>query len=153
MLQPGRRRRSWRIRQIKSPMPKYFRSHPFLNPRILAAGCLCLIATWLGLLSFAAPSSGAKNAANLSAGSAVVPSEFRGDVRDLPQTITDAERKNFIRPLELDYPVPAIKQLLPGATAEGQSILQSSDLAAAAMGQMPTPISSFDAMNYNANAG
>ena len=37
-------------------MPKYLRSHPFLNPRILAACCLCLIATWLGLLSFAAPS-------------------------------------------------------------------------------------------------
>src|SRR6266404_5315124 len=131
-------------------MLRRFRSSSF-NPRILAAGGLCLIATWLGVLSFAAPSSSSMSSANFKAGPPVTPTEFRGDVRDLPQNITETERKNFMRPLELDYPTPTIKQLLPGASAEGDSLAPSSIEAAAPMAPMPNPISSFNGMDFNFN--
>ena len=60
------------------------------------------------------PSSGDSNV-QITAGVPVVPSEFRGDVRDLPQSITPAERKLFHPPLELDSDPPRNKKPLPGA--------------------------------------
>src|SRR6516162_2515876 len=96
-------------------MPRRRSSRPsFFSPRVVAACGLCLIGAWLAMLSFAASSSGSSNAAHFRAGDPVVPSEFTRDLRDLPQTITDAERKTFIRPLELNHPLPVIKQVLPG---------------------------------------
>ena len=131
------------------PKPRRRSSRPALfNPRAIAAFALCLIGAWLGMLSFAASSSSSANAANFKAGDLVVAHEFRGDLRNLPQTITDAERKTFIRPLELDYPVPAIKQLLPGVQAQSAAGLKES---IAAMAPMPGPINSFDGMSFDLN--
>src|SRR6266481_5070688 len=97
------------------------------SPRIFAAIGLCLVGAWLAMLSLAAPTSGvSSSAANFRKGEPVVPSEFRGDLRNLPQTITPAQRKRFIRPLELDYPVPAIKQVLPGGSLEAQTLAPTS---------------------------
>ena len=53
-------------------------------------------------LSAQSPSGGSKLAGSAE-GQPVVPSEFRGDVRDLPQVITPEERKLFHPPLELDF--------------------------------------------------
>src|SRR5437016_5008852 len=116
------------------------------NPRIAAAFVLCLAGTSLAMLSFAAPQNQAPVAGIASTGPAVVPSEFRGDVRDLPQTITDAQRKSFIRPLELEPPPVGTKQVLPGARTEAPS-----PASASATAPMPNPTITFDGMNYNAN--
>ena len=129
------------------PMPR--RSRPALfNPRMIAAFGLCLIGAWVGLLSLVASSSSSANAANFKPGDPVVPHEFRGDLRNLPQLITDAERKTFIRPLELDYPVPAIKQLLPGARAQSSA---PSIANPATTAPMSSPNNSFDGMSFNLN--
>ena len=53
----------------------------------------------------------------ISAGKPVVPSEFVGDVRNLPQVITPAERKLFHPPMELEFDLPRHKKPLPGARA------------------------------------
>src|SRR5438093_1342946 len=117
------------------------------NPRIAAAVVLCLTGASLGMLSFAGPAAQAPVAGNVSKGPTVVPSEFRGDVRNLPQQITPAQRKRFIRPLELEAPSFGTKQLLPGAASfEGPNSAAPGPLA-----PMPTPIRSFDGMNFNAN--
>src|SRR6266404_7775838 len=102
-------------------MSKRRSSNPILNSRVSAGVGLCLVATWLGMLSFAAPSSSSSSAANIRAGDPVTPGEFHGDLRNLPQAITEEERKSFLRPMELDYPVPAIKQMLPGVSAAQNS--------------------------------
>lgn len=128
-------------------MPRGRRSYSFLSPCLFAAFGLCVIAILLGMLSFAAQSTGSASAAHFKAGEPVAASEFSGDLRDLPQTITEAERKTFIRPLELDYPRPAIKTVLPGASSAAPSSVGT----AAPMAPMPTPINSFDGMNYNLN--
>src|SRR6266480_448384 len=121
------------------------------SSRLFAAVGLCLIGTWLAMLSLAAPSSSfSASAGNFRAGEPVVASEFRGDVRNLPQTITPAQRKAFIRPLELDYPVPGIKQVLPGGSIVGQSLAPSLATAGPSA-PMPGPVTSFDGMNYNLN--
>src|SRR5229473_6756678 len=117
------------------------RKHPHsqsrrFSPRIFAAFGLCLVGAWLAMLSLAAPTSGvSSSAANFRKGEPVVPSEFRGDLRNLPQTITPAQRKRFIRPLELDYPVPAIKQVLPGGSLEAPTSVGT----AAPLAPMPGP--------------
>src|SRR2546425_9726060 len=49
----------------------------------------------------------------ISKGKRVVPSEFRGDVRKLRQRITQAERKLFHRPLELEFNLRRVKKPLP----------------------------------------
>src|SRR5437899_4249344 len=122
------------------------------SPRIFAAIGLCLVGAWLAMLSLAAPTSGvSSSAANFRKGEPVVPSEFRGDLRNLPQTITPAQRKRFIRPLELDYPVTAIKQDLPGGSLEAQTLAPTSVGTAAPLAPMPGPATSFNGMNYNAN--
>ena len=131
------------------------RSHPHrFNMRSVTAAGLCLLGACLGILSFAAPSSNAPQGARFRAGEAVSPREFRGDVRNLRQTITAAERKNFIRPLELDYPKPSIKQIVPGAYAGPQSLAPSvsADMASISpSAPMPTPASSFNALNFGQN--
>src|ERR1700682_6497321 len=87
------------------------------DPRILFALLLSSIGVWLAILGFAAPTPVSPSAATaITKGAAVVPSEFRGDLRQLPQSITPEERKQFIRPLELelDIPLPRNKLALPG---------------------------------------
>lgn len=80
------------------------------SPRIFLAFLLCAIGIWLAMIGFAAPTPAQPSAApRISKGETVVPSEFRGDLRKLPQTISPEERKLFIRPLELDIPLPATK--------------------------------------------
>src|SRR5436190_14514264 len=79
----------------------------------------------------------------ISAGEAVVPSEFVGDVRDLPQVITPEERKLFHPPLELEYEVPEHKKPLPWAQPENPVPLPGP------LAPMPTPAITFDAMNFN----
>src|SRR3977135_546592 len=116
------------------------------DPRILFALLLCSIGAWLAILGFAAPTPPSPSAATaITKGAAVVPSEFRGDLRQLPQFITAAERKQFIRPLELDIPLPKNKQILPGAQT-GPPVQLPGPLA-----PMPTPSISFDGMNFNSN--
>src|SRR6266513_557491 len=133
------------MRKHRHPKSGRYRS------RLFAAVGLCLIGTWLAMLSLAAPSSSfSASAGNFRAGEPVVASEFRGDVRNLPQTITQAQRKAFIRPLELDYPVPGIKQVLPGGSIVGQSLAPSLATAGPSA-PMPGPVTSFDGMNYNLN--
>src|SRR3984893_10249658 len=116
------------------------------DPRILLALLLCSIGGWLAILGFAAPTPPSPSAATaITKGAAVVPSEFRGDLRQLPQSITPEERKQFIRPLELDIPLPKNKQVLPGAQA-GPPVELPGPLA-----PMPTPSISFDGMDFNNN--
>src|ERR1700730_2965372 len=118
------------------------------NPRLFLAFILCSSGALLAMLSFAAPvpkpSSGQME---IRQGELIFPSEFRGDVRNLPQYITPAQRKLFIRPLERDIPLPATKQVLPGASlaAPTTQALQGP------LAPMPTPARSFDGMNFNAN--
>src|SRR5436853_564663 len=53
---------------------------PRLAARIFAAVTLCLLAMWLGMLSFAAPSSSSSSGAVFQAGPTVIAQEFSGDV-------------------------------------------------------------------------
>src|SRR5436190_24329776 len=76
----------------------------------------------------------------IRAGEAVVPSEFVGDVRDLPQLITPEERKEFHPPLELEFEVPLHKKPLPGAEPEIPAPVPSP------MAPMPTPAITFNAL-------
>ena len=116
------------------------------DPRILLAFLLCSIGIWLAILGFAAPTPVSPSAAlAITKGAAVVPSEFRGDLRQLPQSISPEERKQFIRPLELDIPLPRTKQVVPGAQLQPVIPLQGP------LAPMPTPSSSFDGMNFNSN--
>ena len=83
--------------------------------------------------------------AEISAPPLIVPSEFRGDLKNLPQSITPQERARFVGPPELEGPRPKNKQPLPGAPVRSQ-IAPSVPLA-----PMPNPTVSFDAMNFNTN--
>src|SRR5712691_8247250 len=85
------------------------------NPRVFLAFILCSSGALLAMLSFAAPMP-ASFQTEIREGERVRPSEFRGDVRDLPQYVSWAQRDAFSRrPRELDIPVPTNKQVLPGA--------------------------------------
>ena len=75
-----------------------------------------------------------------------MPSEFNGDVRDLPQVITPEERKLFHPPLELDFEPPQHKKPLPWAQPEIPTPLPPGPLA-----PMPTPAITFNAMNFASN--
>ena len=90
------------------------------------------------------PPSGGSNV-EITAGEAVVPSEFVGDVRDLPQVITPEERKLFHPPLELEFDAPSHKKPLPWAQPE-IPIPMPGPLA-----PMPTPAVTFNAMNFASN--
>ena len=114
------------------------------NPRIAAAVVLCLIGTSLGMLSFAQSTQSSSQvpvAGLASAGPTVTPSEFNGDVRNLTQTITDADRQAFLLRPEFEGPEIGMKQLLPGARAE----VPSPDVSAISA-PMPNPIVSFAGM-------
>ena len=117
------------------------------SPRVALATVFCLIGISLAMLSFAAPtsSSTAPVAGTVSAGPIIIKSEFNGDLRSLPQTITDAERLGFLRP-EFEAPDFGPKQLLAGARTE----VPSPDVSAISA-PMPNPIKSFDAMTWIAN--
>src|SRR5438552_335561 len=91
------------------------------------------------------PPSGESNT-QASAGEPVVPSEFTGDVRDLPQVITPEERKLFHPPLELDFELPQNKRPLPWAEPVVPTPLPPGPLA-----PMPTPAVTFNALNFASN--
>jgi hypothetical protein len=120
------------------------------NPRIFLAFILCSTSALLAMLSFGAPSS-ASFQPEISEGERVRPSEFRGDVRNLPRYVTSAQRDTFSRrPLEHDLPVPAIKQVLPGARP-APATGTSTQTIQGPLAPMPTPSMSFDGMSYFAN--
>src|SRR5204863_5874541 len=115
---------------------------------------LCLIAVSVAFLMVGAfseqlpakqqPSSGDLNV-KISAGEAIAPSEFVGDVRDLPQVITPEERKRFHAPLELEFEVAGQKKSLPWAKPEVVTPLPGP------LAPMPTPAVTFNAMTFAAN--
>src|SRR5438552_4887909 len=116
------------------------------NPHIMAALGFCSVGAALAVLSLAGTTDQPSLAFNIRQGDGVVPSQFRGDVRNLPQTISDGQRKDFIRPLELEPPPIGMKQLLPGAPSAAPSTVVTGPSA-----PMPAPIKTFDGMNFNAN--
>src|SRR6266404_7247668 len=117
------------------------------NPRIFPAFILFSISALLAMWSFSAPTPNLSSVQpEIRRGELIVPSEFRGDVRNLPQYVTPAQRKLFIRPLERDIPLPSTKQVLPGARLAAPTQMVQGPLA-----PMPTPASSFNGMNFNAN--
>src|SRR6266853_4163151 len=122
------------------------------NRRIFAAVGLCLIGTWLAMLSFAAPMP-ASFQPEIREGERVRPSEFRGDVRNLPHYVTSVQRDTFRRrPPEHDLPVAATKQVLPGVQRPPSSATGSSTQSVQGpLAPMPGPATSFDGMNYNLN--
>jgi hypothetical protein len=122
------------------------------NPRIFLAFVLCSLSALLAMLSFAAPMA-ASFQPEIREGERVRPSEFRGDVRNLPQNVSSVQRNTFSRrPLEHDLPVPATKQVLPGAQLMTASATGTSTQAVQGLlAPMPGPSTSFDGMNYNAN--
>src|SRR5437667_7440397 len=94
----------------KHPHSQFRRS----GPRVFAAIGLCLVGAWLAMLSLAAPMP-ASFQPEIREGERVRASEFRGDVRNLPQSVSSVQRDTFSRrPREHDLPVPATKQVLPG---------------------------------------
>ena len=126
----------------KNPQPQSGR----FNPRIAAALVLGLAGTCLAVLSFAAPATQAPVAGIASAGPTVIPSEFSGDVRDLPQTVTAMERNAFNSRPEFERPDFGPKPILPGASLE----TPSPDVSAISA-PMASPTMSFDGMNYGLN--
>src|SRR5438105_13003562 len=94
----------------KHPHSQFRRS----SPRVFAAIGLCLVGAWLAMLSLAAPMP-ASFQPEIREGERVRASEFNGDVRNLPQHVTSAQRETFSRrPREHDLFVPVTKQVLPG---------------------------------------
>ncbi len=83
--------------------------------------------------------------AEISAPATVVPAEFRGDLRNLPQRITPEERKLFARPFELEVEPSKNKQALPGAKPAVLTPLVGP------LAPMPNPTVSFNGMDYNTN--
>src|SRR5260370_35028340 len=116
------------------------------SPRTASAVALCLVGTGLAMLSFAAPATQAPIAGIATQGPMVIPSEFNGDVKDLPQTVTDIERNAFNSRPEFERPDFGPKPILPGASLE----TPSPDVSAISA-PMPNPSMSFDGMNFNAN--
>src|SRR5437588_1914257 len=83
----------------------------------------------------------------ISKGKTVEPSEFRGDVRKLRQRITPAERRQFHPPLELQWKPRRDRK--PSPTSE--PVVPTAIPPLAPLAPMPTPMTSFDGMNFNAN--
>ncbi|MEK6304175.1 MAG: C25 family cysteine peptidase [Acidobacteriota bacterium] len=81
----------------------------------------------------------------ISAPDPVVPSEFNGDLRDLPQFVSPEEKKQIRPDLELEAPEPGKKTPLPGARP---AALPQVEAPAA---PMPGPSVTFDAMNLTTN--
>src|SRR5438477_4124943 len=133
------------------------RKHPHsqsrrIDPRIFAAVGLCLMGTWLAMLSLAAPMP-ASFQPEIREGERVSASEFRGDVRNLPRYVTSKQRDTFKRrPLEHDLPVPKTKQILPGVQPTTASATGASTQAIQGpSAPIPGPSTSFNGMNYNLN--
>src|SRR5436853_1709684 len=113
------------------------------NPRIFPALILFSISALLAMWSFSAPTPTLPSGQpEIRQGALIFPSEFRGDVRNLPQYVTPAQRKLFIRPLERDIPLPSTKQVLPGARLAAQTQMVQGPLA-----PMQTQASTFNVMN------
>src|SRR5438105_1707263 len=133
-------------------MQKHRHSQPALfKPRIFAAIGLCLIGSWLGMLSLAAPMPPSFQP-EIREGERVRASEFDGDVRNLRQRVTSAQRDTFSRrPREHDLFVPVTKQVLQGVQTPKSAASTSSPTVQAPLAPMPGPSKSFDGMNYNQN--
>src|SRR5437660_4349784 len=116
------------------------------DPRIMAALGFCSVGAALAVLRLAGTTDQLALRFNMRQGDVVVPSQFLDDVSNLPQTIREAQRKSFVRPLELEPPPIGTKQLLPGATSAAPSTVATGPAA-----PMPGPLSTFDGMNFNAN--
>ena len=88
----------------------------------------------------------AESKITLGIGEPVAPAEFNGDVRDLPQFVTQAERDAFALRPELEFEGDKLinKAPLPGAVEP----VPQTDIPLA---PMPTPLTSFNAMNFNSN--
>src|SRR5438477_11636515 len=133
------------------------RKHPHsqsrrIDPRIFAAVGLCLMGTWLAMLSLAAPMP-ASFQPEIREGERVSASEFRGDVRNLPRYVTSKQRDTFKRrPLEHDLPFPMTKQILPGVQPRTASATGASTQAIQGpSAPIPGPSTSFNGMNYDLN--
>src|SRR5205823_341767 len=108
------------------------------NPRIFAAIGLCLIGSWLGMLSLAAPMPSFQP--EIREGERVRASEFNGDVRNLPQHVTSKQRDTFSRrPREHDLFVPVTKQVLQGVQTPRSAASTSSPMVQAPLAPMPGP--------------
>ncbi len=81
----------------------------------------------------------------ISTAPAIVPSEFNGDLRKLPQAFTPVERLKIHRPLELEYPYSRNhkKTALPGAP--------KAPSVPAPVAPMAGPDLTFTAMDYDTN--
>src|SRR5207248_9139561 len=88
---------------------------------------LCSFSALLAMLSFGSPSAASfqPEQAEIREGERVRPSEFRGDLRNLPQSVSSKQRETFKRrPREHDLALPTLKQFLSGtqgATATSTS--------------------------------
>src|SRR5438552_2024292 len=122
------------------------------SPRVFAAIGFCLVGEWLAMLSLAAPMP-ASFQPEIREGERVRPSEFRGDVRNLPKDVSSAQRNTFSRrPLEHDLPVPATKQVLPGVQPTTVSTTgTSTQTVQGPLAPMPGPSTSFNGMDFNTN--
>src|SRR5205807_9635387 len=124
----------------KHPHSQFRRS----SPRVFAAIGLCLVGAWLAMLSLAAPMP-ASLQPEIREGERVRPSEFRGDVRNLPQYVTSVQRNTFSRrPREHDLAVPATKQVLPGVQMPASAASTSTQTVQGPSAPMPAPATSFD---------
>ncbi|MEO7507638.1 MAG: hypothetical protein ABIZ95_10410, partial [Pyrinomonadaceae bacterium] len=82
----------------------------------------------------------------ISEGQTVVPAEFNGDVRNLPQEVTADERRQFaMRPPELEMEVNKDKRPLPGVQPEMPS------LPMIPLAPMPSPLTSFNGLDFATN--
>ena len=125
------------------------------NPRIFLAFMLCSMSALLAMLSFGSPSAASfqPEQPEIREGERVRPSEFRGDVRNLPQSVSSKQRETFKRrPREHDLALPAFKQVLAGSQgAKSTATSTSTQSVQGPLAPMPGPATSFDGMNYNAN--
>jgi hypothetical protein len=85
--------------------------------------------------------------AQISKPDLVYPAEFIGDVRLLPQGVSDADRKLFRPELELEGPEPGEKKPLPGAEQSG---VQPPTLPTPSA-PMPAPSQTFQGLNFTSN--
>lgn len=81
----------------------------------------------------------------ISEGQPVTPAEFNGDLRDLPQVVTQEERRQFSLRPELEMELPKTKKPLPGILPE------SLNQVFAPLAAMPSPIVTFNGMTFALN--
>jgi hypothetical protein len=117
------------------------------DPRIFFAFLFCATGLGLAMLGFGAPPPApSSRAALIRKGEIVIPSQFLGDLRKLPQSISPEERKLSVRSLlEFEGPLHWTPRILPEVRPESVTQAQGT------LAPMPTPAISFDGMNFNSN--